>query len=202
MALKAIDGSMKLAGKIKAKRMELGLTIEEAAHKAGVGIKTWCRYEAGGSIRKDKCKGVCKALNWKLLPTEDDETDSFKRENYRTHEAWSSYLERNFGEMAAVSFAAGSDILLDFIKEDMEALSSKAKGTHVGQLDVSWLAPILPPQFLMEYNYEFLYSMRAKLIYLRALAKAGADMMAHSPIEEIIYLLIVDEAELLIESNH
>ncbi len=201
MAQKSIGGSMELASKIKARRNELGLTIEEAARKAGVGIKTWCRYEAGESIRQDKGKGVCRALNWKLLPVEDEENDSFKLEDYRTHEAWSSYLEKNFGKIAAISFAVGSDILLDYIKEDLEALSSNPKGTHIGELDASWLASILPPQFLMEYNYEFLYSMRDRLIHLRAIARGGADMRAHSPMEEIIYLLIADESEFLIESD-
>ncbi len=201
MAQKSIGGGMKLAGKIKARRNELGLTIEEAARKAGVGIKTWCRYEAGESIRQDKCRGVCKALNWKLLPTENEEDDYFKPEDYRTHEAWSSYLEEKFGETAAASFAVGSDILLDYIKEDLEALSSRPKGTHIGELDASYLAPILPPQFLMEYNYEFLYSMKARLLYLRTLAGAGADMTAHSPMDEIIYLLIANESEFLIESD-
>ena len=47
------------------------LTIEEAASRAGVGTKTWCRYEAGESIRSDKCKGVCKALNWLSLPGQE-----------------------------------------------------------------------------------------------------------------------------------
>ena len=201
MAQKTIGGSMKLAGKIRARRNELGLTIEEAARKAGVGIKTWCRYEAGESIRRDKCKGVCKALNWKLLPTDNDEINPFEEENHRSHEAWSSYLEKNFGEVAAASFAIGSDIVLDYIKEDMQALSSKEKGTHIGQLDASWLASILPPQFLMEYHYEFLYLMRARLLRLRALAGAGSDMRASNTLEEILYLLIVDESEILIEND-
>lgn len=201
MAQKSIDSSMKLAGKIKARRNELELTIEEAARKAGVGIKTWCRYEAGESIRQDKCKGVCRALNWKLLPTDDDAVNPFEEENYRNHKAWSSYLEKTLGETAAASFAIGSDLLLDYIQEDMEALSSKAKGTHIGQLEVSYLAPILPPQFLMEYNYEFLYLMRARLLHLRVLAKAGHDMRVHSVLDEILYLLITNESELLIESD-
>lgn len=201
MAQKSIGGSMKLAGKIKARRNELGLTIEEAARKAGVGIKTWYRYEAGESIRQDKSKGVCRALNWKIFPTEDDEINPFKEENYRAHEAWSSYLEENFGEIAAVSFALGSDILLDYIKEDIEALSSRPKGTHIGQLDASWLASILPPQFLMEYNYEFLYMLRNKLTYLRALARGGRDMRARCVLEEILFLLIANESEILIETD-
>ena len=67
MARKTIQGSICLAQKIRQKRNELELTIKEAASRAGVGTKTWCRYEAGESIRSDKLKGVCKALNWLCL---------------------------------------------------------------------------------------------------------------------------------------
>lgn len=54
MASKSIQGSQTLAKKIRSRRNELGFTIEEAAKRAGVGTKTWCRYEAGESIREDK----------------------------------------------------------------------------------------------------------------------------------------------------
>lgn len=64
MAQRTIKGNEILARQIKSRRGELGLTIEEAVSRAGVGTKTWCRYEAGESIRRDKCKGICKALNW------------------------------------------------------------------------------------------------------------------------------------------
>ena len=47
MAQKAIRSNPKLAEMIKKRRNELHLTIEEAAQRAGVGTKTWCRYEAG-----------------------------------------------------------------------------------------------------------------------------------------------------------
>ena len=57
MGQKTIMGSPELANSIKLRRNELGLTIEEAARKAGVGTKTWCRYEAGGAVRRDKGKG-------------------------------------------------------------------------------------------------------------------------------------------------
>ena len=52
MSQKSIKGTSKLGEAIKSRRQELGLTIEEAATKAGVGIKTWCRYESGESIRR------------------------------------------------------------------------------------------------------------------------------------------------------
>ena len=73
MAQKAIQGSEILARQIRARRNELGLTIEEAASRANVGTKTWSRYEAGESIRMDKCKGICRALNWHTLPEEQGE---------------------------------------------------------------------------------------------------------------------------------
>ena len=58
MTMRAIKGSLKLAESIRNKRNELNLTIEEAALKAGVGTKTWSRYESGESIRRDKVRGV------------------------------------------------------------------------------------------------------------------------------------------------
>ena len=73
MAQKTIPGNKFLAMQIKLRRNELGLTIEEAASRAGVGTKTWSRYEAGESIRRDKSKGICKALNWYSLPDQDEE---------------------------------------------------------------------------------------------------------------------------------
>lgn len=96
MAQKIVQGNEALASKIKFRRNELGLTIEEAASRAGVGTKTWSRYEAGESIRRDKCKGICKALNWKGLPDQDGEEDSrISVQEYRNHEAWSRFLETN-----------------------------------------------------------------------------------------------------------
>ena len=54
MTQKTIQGNADLAKQIRLRRSELGLTIEEAASRTGIGTKTWCRYEAGESIRSDK----------------------------------------------------------------------------------------------------------------------------------------------------
>jgi transcriptional regulator with XRE-family HTH domain len=64
----SVKGGLELGKAIKLRRNELNLTIEEAATKANIGTKTWSRYESGESIRKDKYKFVCKALNWQSLP--------------------------------------------------------------------------------------------------------------------------------------
>lgn len=200
MAQKAIQGSTALAEQIRRRRNELGMTIEEAASRAGVGTKTWCRYEAGESIRQDKCKGICKALNWNGLPERaGEDAGGLTVKEYRNSECWSAFLESSFGPAAALAFAAGSDIVLDKINEDMEELTHMPAGTHIGQLAVSWLADDLPEQFLMRYDYEFLYRMRCALLILRGRAKAGAPMTAHSVMEQLLLYLCNEEAKALIE---
>ena len=198
MPIKSIPNSPSLSEKIKSRRLELSLTIEEAANRAGVGTKTWCRYEAGESIRADKYKGLCKALNWPVTPTaEQTVNNTTPVEDYRNHEAWSNYLEKVFGYKAALSFAVGSDILLDHIKEDLDELASMPKGTHLGQLPLSFLRDDLPPQFLSDYDYDFVYHIKCTLQLLRHQAKNSQLFLAHSVIEKLLIYLSVEEAEIL-----
>lgn len=201
MSQRSIKGNEKLARKIKSRRGELGLTIEEAASRAEVGTKTWCRYEAGESIRRDKCKGICKALNWHSFPEQDEEENDSRLsiQEYKNHAAWSSALEEEFGAEAAMSFAVGSDIVYDHIQEDLEELSSLPAGTHIGQLTISWLKDSLPKQFLMHYDYDFLYQMKCSLREMRRRAKNGLPMTAHSVMEEILLYLCNEEGGVLIE---
>lgn len=200
MAPKTIQGSEALAKQIRSRRNELGLTIEEAASRASVGTKTWSRYEAGESIRKDKWKGICKALNWNNFPEqEEDGGQGIFIKKCRGHKAWSEFLEENFGTRAAAAFAAGSDILLDHIKEDMSALASMPVGTHIGQLKVSMLCDELPKQFLMHYDYELLYQLKSQLHRLRRRAKLGYAMKAHSVMEELLIYLCNEEASILMK---
>ncbi len=202
MTQKIINGNEPLARKIKSRRKELGLTIEEAASRAGVGTKTWYRYEAGESIRKDKCKGICKALNWYTFPNKDEEKNEIiSIQKYKNHEAWSVSLENDFGNEAAISFAVGSDILYDHIEEELEELSSLPIKTHIGQLSCSWLKDILPQQFMMHYDYEFLYQMKCSLYVLRMCAKNQLSLVAHSVMEELLIYLCSEEASAFIELN-
>ena len=203
MGVRSIQGSTELGQQIKKRRNELGLTIEGAASKAGVGTKTWCRYEAGESIRQDKSKGICKALNWAFFPSQEAEKvkeDKFDIREYKEHEAWSTYLETMFGELAAISFAIGSDILLDHLNEDIDALAVMPRGTHLGQLPVSFIVADLPEQFLTYYDYDFVFAFRCTVKKLRERAQKGHEMMAHSVMEELAYYLIVEEAEFLMGS--
>lgn len=200
MAQRSIQGNQELAKNIKHRRNELNLTIEEAASRAGVGTKTWSRYEAGESIRRDKCRGICKALNWRDFP--DGESDAEKKslvEEYRNHEAWSQFLADNYGFGAATAFAIGSDILLEHINQDQSDLASMPSGSHIGQLSTSFISEELPPQFLMRYDYDFLYNMKCVLLQLRSTAKHGMSITAHSILEELIIFLCNEEARALIE---
>lgn len=196
MAQRSIPGNQELAKRIRLRRNELNLTIEEAAARAGVGTKTWCRYESGEAIRQDKCKGICKALNWRSFPDEknDNEAKSLVEE-FREHEAWSQFLADRFGPIAAAAFAAGSDILLDHIQQDLADLATMPAGSHIGQLGTSFICDELPPQFLMQYGYDFLYHMKCALILLRQQAQHGMPIIAHSVLEELIIYLCNEEAQ-------
>lgn len=202
MAQKSMKGSLKLGKAIKFRRNELNLTIEEAALRAGVGTKTWSRYEAGESIRTDKCRGICKALKWQELPVKEDVNMNNKidADDYRNHKAWSSYLMNTYGKLAATSFAIGSDILIDNITEDLDALSSMPRGTHIGETGASWMKSLLPAQFLMRYDYDFLYIMYQTIMQFRTYASLGSPIIAHSVMEELVLYLIMEASGFLMES--
>jgi transcriptional regulator with XRE-family HTH domain len=195
------SGSLELGNAIRNRRIELNLTIEEAATKAGTGTKTWGRYESGAAIRTDKIRGLCKALGWNQLPNEedldaDDTYDAWLNVVDNTHEAWSKTLEQNYGRACAVSFAVGYDLLSNHADEDLTELAKLPRGTHIGELGVSWLEGSLPPQFLTRYDYEFVYSFKQTLDLLRKRFVAG-DLRAESVIEELAIFLIFGEAAFL-----
>lgn len=200
MSAKIFKGSPELGSKIKQRRNELGFTIEEAAAKAGVGTKTWSRYESGESIRYDKTMHVCKALNWNTLPTQEKIPLKFDINKYKCNKAWSQALADTQGEIAAISFVIGSEVLLDNIQQDLDTLSQRPKGTHIGELDISWLKDSLPPQFLMCYDYDFLYYLRSIVIRYRNQAPSKDCFIAHTILEEITLYMIMEESEFLIES--
>lgn len=200
MAQQTIQNSSELARRIKQRRIELNLTIEEAASRAGVGTKTWSRYENGESIRKDKSKGICKALNWHTLSEQEDDNIKFCIEEYRQHDSYSTFLEDFLNPLAAASFVIGSEIILDNLNGDLEALSSMPRGSHVGELPISFMAPVLPPQFLMNYDYEFLYLLRSRVIHFCDISHRGDKIIAHSVIDELALYLIMEESSFLMES--
>lgn len=134
------------------------------------------------------------------MPTDEEEENLVNWEKERKRETWSKYLEDKFGKVVALSFSIGSEILLDYIKQDLEELSKQPKGTHIGQLDISYLQSRLPQQFFMHYDYDFLYTMKTTLVQIRKRANWGHQIIAHSVLEEILLVLVEEESEFLIES--
>ncbi|MEU4564318.1 hypothetical protein AB0F72_38550 [Actinoplanes sp. NPDC023936] len=196
------SGSTDQATAIRERRLSLSLSIEEAAAKAGIGAKSWSRYEAGGAIRHDKVRGVCRALGWSKLPGAEAEADpdnadiDWLEKIDRSHEAWSEALSELNGRTCAIGFAVGSDLVYDHIADDLSALASEPRGTHVGQLAASWLDEDLPPQFLPRYDYEFVYGLKAAVVRLRRRFAHG-DLVAHTVLEELALYLIFRQAEML-----
>ena len=200
MSNKTIKGTKELGYSIRSRRQELNLTIEEAASRAGVGTKSWCRYESGESIRNDKVKGICKALNWLTFPDQDlNEETMFNLDEYINHDAWSQYLCDQYGEAVAVAFSIGSDIVLDHIKEDLSSIAALPRYSHLGQLPFSMIGDFLPEQFLTRYDYEFLYQLKTTVIDLRKNAAQEKAIIAHTVLEELAIYLFMLEAEALMD---
>jgi hypothetical protein len=120
-------------------------------------------------------------------------------EEFRGHEAWSQFLADQYSTRAAIAFAAGSDMLLDDIKQDQSDLAAMPAGSHIGQLSTSFLSDMLPQQFLTRYDYDFLYHMKCVLLQLRGEARYGREMIAHSVLEELIIYLCSEKAQAYIE---
>lgn len=192
MAAKVIQISKEIGDRIKARRNELGLTIEDAADMADVGTKTWSRYEAGSSIRHDKYRGVCRVLG---LATLDDSIEpDFSWEKVKSEYVWSDYLCETYGREAALSFAVGSGELLDYIDADMDELSQLSSGSHLGQAEMSYLDGMLPEQFLTRYDYEFLYRLRSSVKDLQARVRSEPMFRAHTVLEEIALYLCAESS--------
>lgn len=170
-----------LGDAIKARRLELGLTIEDAAFRAGVGTKTWVRYESGSAIRTDKVHGICKALRWAALGGGDEaRTETYDLNIDEKSLAWPDEMCKCYGRAAAVSFVAGSEILLDYTTAALERLASMPHGSHVGELGVSWLKDLLPQQFLTRYDYEFVYAFKCSVCRLRESAEHTGRIHVHT----------------------
>ena len=139
-------------------------------------------------------------MTQQVIKDDKDNVITFSIEEYKEHEAWSEYICNCYGEAAAISFVIGSDILLDYLEDDLKELSAMPKGSHLGQLIMSMMKEILPEQFLMRYDYEFLYRLRVTVESLRKMAHYNTPIVAHSVIQELALYLIVEESRFLMES--
>ena len=193
-------GSKELGAAMRARREELGMTVEQAAGRAHVGQKTWSRYESGESIRSDKVRGVCASLGWKTLgdayASEDDaEVDeAYFKSIGEGSKGWVPCIERSFGRKAAAAFCIGSEILLEELSMDLEELAAMPRGSHLGEAGVSLTLPLFPVQFVMQYDYEFIYKLRARLVLLREALPHCDHFRVHMVADELLLRMIDQEA--------
>ena len=199
-------GSKELGAAMRARREELGMTVEQAANRAHVGQKTWSRYESGESIRNDKIKGVCASLGWKTLgdayASEDvGRTDeAYLKSIGEGSEGWVPYIEQTLGRKAAVTFCVGSEILFDELSMDLEELAAMPRGSHLGMAGISLTLPYFPDQFVMRYDYEFIYKLRARLALLREALPLCDHFNVHMVADELLLRMIEQEAVPLMEA--
>lgn len=202
MVIRSHEGTEELGLALRSRRTELGLTIEEMARAAGVGSETWRRYEAGASIRADKVGGVCRALRWRSLPRSAADADPAADEDWLSFpkdqfdDSYSEWVEREFGEACAHTFASGCDLIRDQITDDLDRLASRPRGTHIGELG-GWLDGLLPTRWLPQYDYEFVFQLRCAVetVRLRIVHPAAVDHLpATLTIAEDLALHLILEA--------
>ncbi|RDI60433.1 helix-turn-helix domain-containing protein [Nocardia pseudobrasiliensis] len=201
MTPKVVSGGPEFGSSLRRRREALGLTIEEAARAASVGSETWRRYEAGSSVRRDKVRGICVALRWRSLPESGESTgDSDERwEDFpkaKFDDSYSAWLEREFGESRARLFASGCDIFRDQLSDELSRLGKQPRGTHLGELDVSWLEGSLPAQWLPRYDYDFVFRLHCTVEGLRQrVVRAeggGMECVTRSVAEDLALHLILE----------
>lgn len=200
MSIEKNNSAVALGEKIRSRRHELGISIDNAATQAGLDSTTWEQYEAGYPIPNDIAPNICMVLKWSTLPISNAPDYLFDISSYKEQETWSQYLANTFGDTAAISFVIGSNALLEQIEQDLEALSHKPKGTHIGELGDSLLKDDLPQQFLTQYDYAFLYSLKAALLRYQTLVAGNQELLAHTVIDEITLYLIMKASVPYMES--
>lgn len=118
-------------------------------------------------------------------------------EKFQKHEAWAESICNTYGIRAAISFAVGSDIVLDYIIGALSELAYRPRGTHVGELSDEFsvaLASLLPKQFLMKYDYDFIYLLKTTVETLRTFAACGREIVAHTVMEELAIYMFAEAA--------
>jgi hypothetical protein len=113
----------------------------------------------------------------------------FKFRYIKSSIAWSERIAAVYGKRAAGNFVLGSTLLLKDVNQALQTLASMPKGTHIGMSSCPF-KEMLPPQFLMEYNYEFIYGFKCVLLKIRQDAHTGRPLFAQTILEELVYSLI------------
>jgi len=110
---------------------------------------------------------------------------------------WSSPKRANsrkIGPLPLLQADVGSRHACCRASDDLTELARRPRGTHLGELDASWLDGDLPLQFVPRYDYEFVHGLIATTDVLRQRFAYGHPS-AHSVLEEIALYLIFSKAD-------
>lgn len=205
-AANVFKGSPELGQKIRERREELGHTINEISNQADISVSSWNRYEAGGDIRKDKIAGLCKALRWVRLPNSINPTGTIEENINEEDEpailVYKPVLISRYsgtgGEVDSLPICAGLLTGLEFLKdvldEALDDLSEEPRGTHIGMIDTI-ISYRMPEQFLTEYDYEFIYGMRAKVLSMLRAIDYNKEIEINTVMDDIILDVAFDLCE-------
>ena len=190
----SVQSNTDLGYRMRERRQELGLTIEAAARRAGVGTKTWYRYEAGEPIRRDKYQGVCQALGWSTLPIgEDGEKIEWTLSAFQNDEYWCPQIAYAYGDDAAVCIVVGARQVKQMIEDTLETLMKKPRETHIGEVSETGFAKWMPAEYMMRYDYAFMYELRNTLNNVLSRLNDGKsiwDVRPQTTAEEILYYIM------------
>ncbi|GAA0276367.1 helix-turn-helix domain-containing protein [Cryptosporangium japonicum] len=200
MAPTTQPSTAEIGAAIRARRLELGLTIEQAAASAGVGSESWRRYEQGKAIRRDKVRGLCRVLRWANLPASDGEAAARTPRadpNWDAATEWAGFstaVAARHGEARARAFELGFQLVVaEQLEHDLEALRERPRGSHLGELSESWLANWLPERFVTHYEYELLYRLRAASLRIADRLASRTSQLTRCPAEALMLYVIVED---------
>ena len=86
---------------------------------------------------------------------------------------------------------------IDHIKEDMSELASMPAGSHIGQLNMSWLYGDLPEQFLTRYDYDFLYQLKCTICKTEGTPQSMVLLWKHTALWKSCFSIFAVKSQLL-----
>lgn len=198
-------GSVELGQAIRARREQLGLTIDEAAARSGLGRETLRRYESGSAIREDKIPALCRLLAWQRLPDAVDQSDAggplAPNWDDRDRAGFSESVEDALGEDCAHTLAVGFELVVDQIDHVIAELESMPLGSHVGMTTLGFeFDP--PPVFLTRCDHQTMVRLRNSAADLSRRLQEPLDLPLEGlPVaEQIVLRRSLEAGQLYVET--
>ena len=140
------------------------------------GIPGWSHHDPDLDIDLDDeigdgfTRSFTRPLGGQDFPVDMDEGEEgtstsgiphWGREPDDAPDSWSPLLAATLGADAARTFSLGVDVHRGLLTEDLEQLAHLPRGTHLGELEESWISAALPRLWLTRYDHEFCHYVLA-----------------------------------------